>query len=74
MAEGRSHLKNEVIFHANKLLVIGPAGQRTKHGFIDLNHKGVLLSRKEFLGGRLKDGALQTEAGQKSCLLSYVHF
>lgn len=29
MAEGRSHLKNEVIFHANKL-VIGPAGQRTR--------------------------------------------
>lgn len=52
MAEGRSHLKNEVIFHANKL-VIGPAGQRTKEGSIDLNHKGVMLSRKEFLGGKL---------------------
>lgn len=73
MTEGRSHLKNEVIFHANKL-VIGPAGQRTKEGSIDLNHKGVMLSRKEFLGGRLKDGALQTQAGQKSCLLSYIHF
>lgn len=42
MAEGRSHLKNEVIFHANKL-VTGPMEQGTIKGSTDLNHKGVML-------------------------------
>lgn len=44
MAEGRSHLKNEVIFHANEL-VTGPMEQGTIKGSIDLNHKGVMLER-----------------------------
>lgn len=72
MAEGRSHLKNEVIFHANEL-VTGPMEQGTIKGSIDLNHKGVMLERSSWEAGWKMVLYKPRQVGKVACL-SYVHF